>query len=600
MKKILVILVLSSLSFAQYYGERTTEQNFEKSELYFNSYYLNPFGLSSFKNSTVGLVDDPFLNLYLNPANLPQMDNSDFHFYLDFRGDRTTSEVVDNYVSPNYYTNDLYYRPYYDRRWIANTRSEPEPTFSIGLLTYPIKEFTDKLFLGGTYQMIHRNEKFYTMPYGIYNSRYLYDSFGAKNEVASSIPVVDRYSAKDEMMNEGHLFSAFLGYRILDNLNAGVSLNGVTHSREGGYLSSNKDDYGNVDNYISENSESRTRNQDYHHLDFSGGLSYELTSNIIFGLKLGILNGKADQDYTSGNYYFYQYKEPNVTPEWSKSYSNSQTIQKWNQDGDVKYISLNFTRKLNNKEILGYYKYSSTEIDLTTSSDILDSSDYSSRYIYTYDNTIYTYQGNSLTKDIRHGAGTRENKKNEAGLFFRWKLTENNIVSVGFYYQSSKSDVLSSEPVYALRTSEHHSNSTNQNYNYNYTMSQLEQKHLEWHYTADYYTIQIPIMANIKLSEHFALMLAVNRVLEDWNITDVTTAYYTVRRRVENGVPKEETLFGERYTQPAQKITENKTDFITKLDVTVSPEFKISLLVDPEWEHDFRVAQWWLSFNASL
>ncbi len=600
MKKLfMLIIIASSISFSQYYNERTTEQNFENSELYFNSYFLNPYGLSNFKNSTVGLINDPFLNLYLNPANIPQMDNSDFHFYVDFRGDRTSSEVVDEYVTPNYYTMDLYYRPYYDRRWIVNSRSEPEPTFSFGLLTYPIKEFTDRLFIGGTYQMIHRNEKFYTMPYNIYNSRYLYDSFGAKNEVAD-ITIIDRYSAKDEMMNEGHLFSAFLGYKILDNLNAGISLSGVTHSREGGYLNSNKDDYGNVDNNISENSESRERNQNYHHLDFSGGLSYALTSNIILGLKLGMLSGKADQDYSSGNYYFYQYKEPNVTPEWSKSYSNSNTVQKWNQDGNVKYVSINFTRKLNNKEILGYYKYSTTNIDLATTSDIIDTSDYSSRYIYTYDNTVYTYHGNSLTRDIRTGTGTRENKKNEAGLFFRWKLTENSIVSLGFYYQRSKSDVISNEPVYALRTSDHHSNSSNQSYNYDYTMYQLEQKRLEWQYTSDYSTFQVPIVANIKLSNHFSLMLAVNRVLEDWEITDVTTAYLTVRRRIENGVTKEETNFGERYTQPAQKITENKTDFITKLDVTVSPEFKISLLVDPEWEHNFRVAQWWLSFNADL
>ena len=63
---ILLSILLPSFLFAQYWGERTTEQSFEQSELYFTSHYLNTFGVYRFKNIAAGLIDDQFLNLYIN------------------------------------------------------------------------------------------------------------------------------------------------------------------------------------------------------------------------------------------------------------------------------------------------------------------------------------------------------------------------------------------------------------------------------------------------------------------------------------------------------------------------------------------------------
>jgi len=598
-KTLLVLFLFQIILFGQYNNERSTEQSFEQSDLFFNSYYLNTFGLTNFKNASVGLIDDPFLNLYLNPANLPKMDSSEFHLYFDFRGDRTTAAIVDNYIVPNYFITDVYYRPYYDPRWFTSTRTEPEPTISIGLLTYPVKEIDENIFIGGTYQFIHRQEKYYTPNYSIYNSRLLYDAAGVKNEMAS-VPIVDRYSGKDEMTSEGHLFSAFIGYKIKNNLTIGMSLNGIVYSRDGGYLNSNKDDYGNIDQNKWENLTSHERDQKYHHLDFSGGISYQITQNITLGMKAGMLDGNADQNYLSKNSYNYQYKEPNITPEWSYNLSYSTTDQQWKQDGKTKYIGFNFSKKSIGKEITGYYRYSKTDIDLNNNSIIFDTSFYSSRYIYTYDTTIYTSNGFSSTNDKRTGTGSRINKKNEAALILRWDLTSFSTISFGFYYQNIISDIFSQEPVIAAIKSEHHYHSSKGLYDYDYALSNYEDKVLEWQYNSSYWTFQIPLLVKFKISDNFALTLGVNRILKGWEITDVTTAYYSIRRRIENGVLTEAKLFGERYTQPPEKMTENTTDFITKFDIMISPQFKVSAFVDPEWDHQFRVAQWWLSFNADL
>ena len=92
---------------------------------------------------------------------------------------------------------------------------------------------------------------------------------------------------------------------------------------------------------------------------------YNFTEKFSMGAKIGFLNGNADQSYSSANQYFYQYKEPNVSNEWSYSFSDYQNNQKWNQDGNSKYFGINFTRYIDDKkEFSGYYRYTNSDIDL--------------------------------------------------------------------------------------------------------------------------------------------------------------------------------------------------------------------------------------------
>jgi hypothetical protein len=66
---------------------------------------------------------------------------------------------------------------------------------------------------------------------------------------------------------------------------------------------------------------------------------------------------------------------------------------------------------------------------------------------------------------------------------------------------------------------------------------------------------------------------------------------------VEDGTVKIETDFGERYTLPDRKITEEETALLSSAEVILSPRFQIRLMLDPETEHDFKINQWWLSFQ---
>ena len=601
MRKILLLTLLCPIMLiAQYNNEVTTEESFEESEMYFQSHYLNPYGIINFDKVSPGLINNPFLNLYVNPADLPNLDTSNALVYLDFRGDRTESPVVQNYVYPMYYSN-YYYPTYTDPRLAAQARTEPEPIFSIGILSYPLKDITDKFMLGGTYQLIQKDEKYYTMPNWIYYPRYGLDAFNVKATAESSVPIQERYAGKDEMNNEIHMFSIFTGYKFTDELSAGISLDGVVQKRDGGYLNLNNSEYGNTSDYSYSNSTLQNKTEKYHHIDISAGINYFLEQKILLGLKAGILHGNADQNYSTGTNYYYRYNDQQKDPNWSVNNSTSSTVQAWNHNGNTKYFGFNFSGDKNNPKIFsGYYKYTWSDENLSSTSVIFDTSSYSSRWVSSYDTSWSNYIGNSYTRDNRIGTGSRTFNTHELMLNYKWAITSRTTVYVGIYFNSTETEIQDSEPVIAYRYSTYNYTSSNVKYNYNNSNYLFEDKRLEWNYNSDYWTMQIPVIFNFEISDYWSIMLGLNRILNNWEITNRTIAYFKERQRIDNGVSKVETNFAESYTQPSQNITEDFVKVFASFQVKLSSAFKIRLLLDPDFESAFRIAQYWLAFEAKL
>ncbi len=601
MKKIFLLIVLLPLvSFAQYNQERTTEQSFENSDLFFKSHYLNTFGLYRFKQVSAGLIDDPFLNLYINPAYQPNLGNSDALIYIDFRNDRTEVKLFDAYVVPMYYYSDLRIMPPYypDPRWLTVARSEPEPIISIGILTNPISEITKNFFIGGSYQLMHKQEKFYQMPYWIYYPNFYVDALGGVRAGLENVPIIDRFAGKDEMTLEGHLFAFYTGYKITDNLSLGASFNGISHSRNGGYLNSYQDEYGTTDKTENKYSQLLERNQKYNHSDFSLGAIYHFFEKSLFGIKAGLLNGNADQDYASQSSYYYKYNIPNVSSNWWLNESNSSTSQNWKHEGSLKYYGVNFKHELKEgKEISGFYRYSYGDEDITNSSVIFDTSYYSSRWAW--DTSWSMYRGSSVVKDNRKGEGYRKRYNHEALLSFKSQLTSGIFVTLGLYYNSVTTDYFTREPVIVLRSSSYNRTSSYWGA-YSYSQKLFEDKLLEWNYNSRIWSMQVPLLLNFDISKNFSLMLGVNRILTGSEIKEITIAYFKKRERDDNGNVKTETNFGERYIQPTKKFTESYFDFVANFNINITDAFKARLLLDPEFDPEIRVSQWWLSFELKL
>ncbi|MFC1475268.1 hypothetical protein ACFLQG_01340 [Candidatus Zixiibacteriota bacterium] len=590
---LLILLILPSLCFAQYWGERVTDQSFESSSIYFKNNFLNTHGLYRFGDAAVGLIDDSHLNLYINPADLPNLNGSDYQIYLDFRGDRTEEEVIDHYYSMPY--DYIGIRP--DPRWYSQTRQEPEPIFSLGILAYPFGEKAKNLFVGGTYQIIYKQEKYYTVPSWIYQYRFGYDAFGESNVGEGSIPIVDRYSGKDELTTQAHLLTGYLGYSVSDKVDMGIALSSTTHSRDGGYATSRRDEYSTTELSSYYNFSSQERNQDYSHWDFTYGLNIKFNPKFSGGVKIGTLSGDAEQDYTAVDTSTYQYNIPGVSENWSNHYRGSKRFQQWNRDGNTKYGGINLSSDISpTGQFNFYYRYSVSDIDLNSTSTIRDTSYY--KYQYKYDTLTYEYYSESQTLDDRTGTGNSKKYTHDAMASMRWKLDKKSTLNAGIYFSRCKTDVTSNEPVVADRWSDYQSE-VNDSIRYARYYRVYEDKRLVWNYHSTYWTIQIPVILNYRVSNRFTFMLGVNRILEAWDISDQTTAYFTTRQTTNDGITETETDFGERYTQPDEKITEDYTAIITSFEVSVSPRFAVRLFLGPEFEDDFRIAQWWLSFKVT-
>ncbi len=592
--------LFSSALVAQYNYESVTEKSFERSSLFFTSHFLNTFGLPRYREVSVGIIDDPFLNLQLNPASMPDIGSKSTYVYLDFRGDRTEAPIVYDYAYYDYATvgYDEYYRSSYfiDPRWYINTRTEPEPVFSLGLLTHPFgKNGNRNLLIGGSYQLIHRDEPFYTVPNWIYANQRGYDSFGATAEDASSIPIIDRSFGEDEMRISGHLFSGIAAYQLSSLISAGISVNGVLQDRDGIYSNKYSNNYNNADVYASEYS--NDREQTYDHFDWSGGIKLQLTSKLAFGVKGGILNGNADQAYNNYNFYESDYNYSGAGTNRSENYGLGDTRQSWDQDGTTRYGRIYFSYQVEpGAQISGFFRSERSEVDLLNSSSINDTS--YSFYHWTHDYSFYQGTHVSSLSDIRSGSGDREKTSHQAALNFNWELTPKNTLFGGIYVASRKNSINTLEAVSANRFSRGEwisDNDSDEHLNH-----VIEDKTLRWQYDASYWTVQIPLFTRFKLNENWGFMLGVNRILKNWDIEEQTLAVFDRRQITDLDGTTIETNFGERYTQPRQRITEEYTDVITSFDVNLSPQFGISLLLDPEFRDNFRIAQWWLGFHTRL
>ena len=600
MNKFFAAFLFPVFLFSQYYGERVTEKSFESSDLFFNNYYLNTYGIYTFRDVSLGLFNDSFLKLHLNPASLPEDSTARTEIYLDFRGDRTEAEIVQYNYYPPYY--DSYYNTNMvriDPRWYSITRTEPEPVFSLGILTHP---FSDKFLIGASYQMLYRQEPYYQQPTGIYSSRYGKNAYGDVIVAnASDIPIVDRYSGSDEMLTSGQLFSGFAGYSLTPKLNFGININTVTHEREGQYANLNNDQYSTMDDRDWYNTNSVSRNSDYNHIDVNAGIYYKLNKQTSAGFKLGLLDGKANQNYSAFDSSSYHY---DTDPDnWSRSQSAGSTNQDWKHKGKSKYGLVNIDYKFENNDASFYYSYQKKDIDLHSVSAIEDTSYYAGAWTSSYSNS--NYESYSSLSDIRQSDGSNNQTKNEAMLSIRWRETEKVTVMFGFYVAETESKIENTEPVVAQNQSYYYSaydyvDPNDEDYEYSSYYSKYENKRLLWNYTSNKRSIQIPVVFDFHLNKSWNLMLAVNRIWEHWDISDQTLAVFTNRTENRNNDVQVETNFGERYTQPDQKFTDNMTEFMAGVTVNITPKLKVNILVEPDTEPNWRVSQWWLAFRASL
>jgi hypothetical protein len=586
-------------AFGQYYGERVMEKSFEQTDFFFTPSFLNPFGIRGFTTALSGLVNDPLLNLQTNPAALYSDSGKGTFMYLDFR---STRNIIDR---------AQYGYPYWGGRgpyldvvgipyslFYVTTRKELDPVFSAAVLTRPLKDFLPQLFVGVTYQMVFQNDRYYSIPQDIYRSAFGYDYTGARLSQDSDIPIIDKYSGKDDMQQRGDFSSFYAGYDINDQLQIGGRLSRVTFTRDGSFGSKNFNEYAyttrSTSTWVWHNMESRT--QEYTHWDLGAGMNYGNRKTILLGVSAGYIVGAADQILGRLDSSLYAYGQPNTSNDWNYSRRLASTNQKWDHNGNTFYGGLNLLYRLNEEQTLTLsYGTRKQDIDIRLGSTIVDSSSYSYRYQWSGGSSSGDYRYN-LT-DNRTGMGTRRGTFHRVLAGLQWRIESNLDLNIGFVYQTQESETKTSEAISAnyqsLGTYTWSGTPTN------YTYGGSERKRLMWEFKTDFTMIQIPLLFTWKAGERFQLLFGLNRQISDWRIEDVTLALFDYRHRWDGSGSTRKDNFGERYTLPPEKTSDIRTTVIAGITVSPSPLFNVRLLLTPTQldlpdgssKSDF---QWWI------
>lgn len=569
------------------------ESNFEDSEIYFKGYYLNPFGLSSFNDVTLGKISDPYLRMVINPALIPDSGDKTFSFYFDLRGDRTPS-VGYRYYTPVPLMSDAGYFPAPSHNYSID-RYEPQPLLSLGFIFNPADFLSKNFYAAVTYQIIRRDGSNYSSDYPIMYMSESIPAPGAGQPPYSYFPDYYGYYGSEDIFTEAHMFSLQSGYRLSDKLSFGVGANIVSHEKTNNQLDS--DDYGyiqEVPGNISKNV--RDKISDYSHIDFNGGINYYLSTYTSIGLKGGYLDGDVSQknyyERIFDNSYYYNNSERDTNTGYSLNDQN------WSRNGKSFYLGLNFNHEIDDlKEISAYYLFTKSNLDLSSGSAIMDTGYYSYRWFDSYQN--YDYLGRNFLSELRNSTGTKETVKHEVSVTLKWDFSPSASLITGIFYKNNNDKIYSKEPFELTMNSFYKENDFENAVNENYYEA-YEKGDLTWNSEVSFWTMQIPVFFRIAFDEYWSMLIGINKVLNTWKISEDVIKFLDYRYTNENGTIEEKSKLTERFRQPTRKITNDDTNVVIGFEINFSESLRNRIMFEPEFDPELRIAQWWLSFSGNL
>jgi hypothetical protein len=566
---------------AQYWGERVLEKGFEQTDFFFAPVHLLPYGIGSFKGTTAGLLSNPLQEIALNPSRLVLDSTKDVWLYTDFRGARNVTQE-ESPVLPAYmvgYRAALDVASYFPYpRLYLQTRRELEPVFSGGVIVRPLPEVAPALFVCATYQYVLQDEKYYSVPQNIYRTAAGYDFNGRDVAASSSIPIVDKYSGKDEMHQAGHTGSVVVRYSLEDRLDVAGTVSRSVFQRHGGYGSSNFWDQSSTTTSLWGNME--LRSQSYAHWDLSGGITYHFNDRIALGGTLGYLRGDAVQALRDNDSSYYSYSTTSPSSSFYNRSSNG--LYEWRHAGTTIYAEGDIVTHPGPGTTLSfYYSHQRSDVDLSIGSGILDTS--YSTYTWTNNSTPVTSLSQSFLLDNRSGSGTQNISTDRLMGSLQWRIDDKVSLSVGAQLEWYSTEMKTSESV-MLSNHYDYSNSTG---DYAWHTAQEESKDLLWTFTSKRTSLRIPVFVTIQASKAVQVLLGVNRDMSAWNIDDVTLAMFRYRKTTENATVTRKDNFGERYTVPNENESDVRTTLLAGLTVSPSEKLNLRLLLVPNFRQGY-------------
>lgn len=595
------VLMIGQAVLAQYDAERVMEKSFEQSDFFFTPYRFIPYGIGPFRNSVQGMLDDPFLELEINPARTFRDSSGSGYFMADFRNARTVTELNDPYypypiLATASMRSDIRY-PF--PRYFVQTRRELEPAVSLGYLLRPMPEAWNALSLGVTYQLITQDEDYYAIPQDIYRSVMGADYNGVRAAGTENIPIVDKYRGANEMHQEGHFLSAFAGLDVTDRLQVGAKIGRVVFDREGSYGSNNLWDHGSTTSTSYwQNWESRS--QSYKHWEGSVGLRYAFSGSSSLGISALRLEGVADQTLPRNDSSFYSYGPvDDPAGNWGLYQSSGLQQMSWKHDGGTTVLGADLSAWVTpSRRVNVQYAYTRQAFDITSGGDIHDASIGRSRS--SWDTTVYRHQSSYGLTDLRQGTGTTVTSSHRFAVGYQWNLGGSVTLSLGGQIDVMDRETNTQEAVTAVRWSRYQSSGS---YAYAYLDSTAEAKDLRWNFTTSMRKLTIPFFLTYRASDAVELLFGLNRTASSWEAEEVTLAVFERRVTVDQNGTTTRTMFGERYTQPRERSSDVRTSLMAGLTVSPSPSLTIRFIGVPNYVDTYHGSelsdiQLWLSLTV--
>ncbi len=596
---LLVIMIFSQMTVGQYLSENVVEKSFESTPFFFQPNYMNPFGIGKFAEIAPALIDDPFLNVIVNPAFAAAASFQQHYIYVNFRNTWKINESS-HYVYPcrdcRTYAPDYRYIPYY----YNDTRQSLEPVFSGGYLLRPSQKFGN-LTLGITYQLILIDDSYYDIPSNVYLPQPGYDFAGNKNAAAENIPITEKSGGDDEMHQEGHFTSFFAGVDISPDIAAGMRFNRVGFIRDGLWGRNEVHDNDIYSDRTSRVYKQRDRNQDYGHWDWQAGLNWQINPLWTGGLTFGYLWGDALQNLNEEDEYTYRYGNQKRDTNWYKMYSTSIDRKSWTHDGKTVYGGLNFRVTPTPQHTFQlYYRHVRETVTLNNFSFISDSSHsrYHHEWSYQDQYKISDSESESALTDDRSGEGEQSGGRHRIGLTLQWQFSSLTRIHFGFNWHDEKRRTDMTESVYSDRFYHHLWQNDDSGERYH---AVTERKDMFWDLSVKSTTVQIPVFIQHRIADHFELLFGINRQIINYTIEEETLAMFDFRKIVDDDETDLKERFGERYREPVQRKSETHTSILLGLLITPGERFQARLLMVPHYADSYRGTelsnvQWWLDF----
>ena len=577
------------------WGERVLEKGFEQTDFFFTPSNLLPYGIGNFAATTPGLLRDPLMDLVINPARLSLDSLTENYLYTDFRSARTILEepagVYPLLARSSMSTVDMIYRyPTY----FLNTRRELEPVFSGAYIGRPAPSTVPGLYLGATYQLVMHDDKYYSIPQDIYRATAGVDYNGREVAASSSVPIVDRYSGKDNIGQSGHFVSLFGRYATPVGIDVGLRVSRAFVDGSGAWGSSNLWDSYYASGSTSLWSSLEMRGQAYNHWDVSGGVEYHASRATTLGLTAGYLWGVATQSLSNQDSSFYSYASSS-TSLYDRS---ARKLQQWDHRGTLSYFGLELVTRASPTATLSLiYRRQWSSIDIGVGATIFDTS--YSTYSYNDNGGLYTSDSRSFLSDFRDGSGMQTASTDRAMAAFEWRLDERITLSIGAQLEFQNREITTREAVQVTSRSAYWSNRNT----WNWYSSQDESKDLLWTFTAKRTSFRVPLFVDCTVSDYVGILLGLSRDMAHWKIDDVTLALFRYRNTDNNGAVVAQSNFGERYTTPTEEVTDVRTTFLAGFTISPSPRFQVHALMVPNFRDTFDGSeldqlQWWVGLTV--